>query len=159
MQPVIFKITDDNLRNFSRRVVKPKDCVINALQVVGFVDEKPAELMRILVGDKGVEIDQIESIFNFFNPKFRFTFKKYDSADPIDVSNVQAEINKLPNGCVLFCGLTWKNTRDSHVFILGRFTNGEYVVIDPQKQQAYQDLNNYLTNAQELFILRKTPRR
>jgi hypothetical protein len=154
---VYFPISDQNLKNFTRRVIKPKDCVINALQLIGLVDANHAELMRILVGEDGVMLDKVESIFNFFGKKSTYVFKKYYSKDPNDVANVQNIIDQLPPGICLFAGLKHKSG-NKHVFILGKYNNGSYVVIDPQQKEMFQDLSKYLSYAEYLYILHKVPK-
>ena len=154
---VSFPITDQNLKNFTRRVIKPKDCVINALQLIGLVDAHHSELMRILVGETGVSLNQIEAIFNFFSKKSIYTFKQYYSKDPNDVVKIQNIINDLPQGTCLFAGLKSKKG-NKHVFILGRYANGSYVVIDPQREDIFQDISQYLTKAEYLYLLEKRPK-
>jgi hypothetical protein len=154
---VYFPITDKNLKNFTRRVINPRDCVINALQLLGLVDAYHSELMRILVGAEGVTIDKIERIFNFFGKNSTYTFKEYYSQDPHDVSNVQNIIQQLPIGICLFVGMKTKSG-NKHVFILGKYQNGSQVVIDPQEKDIFQDLNKYLSQADYLYILKKSPK-
>jgi hypothetical protein len=56
-----------------RLIKKPMDCVINALQVLGLVDEKHADLMRILVGDTGPNLKKISAaLFLCFLQNIRF---------------------------------------------------------------------------------------
>jgi hypothetical protein len=156
---VSFPITDQNLKNFTRRVINPKDCVINALQILGIVDAYHADLMRIMVGEQGVMLEQIEKIFNFFAKKSVYRFKEYDSKNPNDVIKIKNIIREIPNGTCLFAGLEKKTTGGRHVFILARYDNGSHVVIDPQQENIYQDIQRYLNIAEYLYLLDKSEKK
>lgn len=152
---VSFKINDENLKHFSRQVINPKDCVINAMQLLNIIDAKHADLMRILIGDKGINEQQIEAVFNLLDPKWKYSFIRYSSNnfDDIEIVN-KVIVPSIELGHVLFCGLTWKSG-ERHVFILGRYTNGKKIVIDPQQQQMTNDPTEYLDKAVEVYFLMK----
>jgi hypothetical protein len=145
---------DQYLRNFTRRVIKPKDCVINALELIGLINAQYADLFRILVGDTGITIPQIEDVFQFFQPNYRYVFKKYEQTVQ-DVQVVYDILHSVPPGCVIFAGIIFRggSIDSGHVIILGRFENGNYVVIDPQQQHIFQDLNAYLSAAESVYLL------
>ena len=64
-RPAEFEMTDTLINGFRRQIPKPMDCVINALQLMGALSSKCAELMRIVAGDGGFQKDQIEKDQNF----------------------------------------------------------------------------------------------
>ena len=45
---------DENINKFGRAIKKPKDCVINALEIIGIINTTDADIMRIVVGDNGI---------------------------------------------------------------------------------------------------------
>jgi len=117
-----FKISDENIMNFKRYLKSPMDCVINALQLMGILDTLSSNILRIsCVGTTGFEKEQIEKIFTLYtgvNFEFKST-KKFDEF-------VQIIETQLLPGNVVFAGYT------GHVFIIGRYLNGQLVYIDPQ---------------------------
>ena len=42
-----FAITDDSINSFQRVIASPMDCFINALQIIGIINNISANLMRI----------------------------------------------------------------------------------------------------------------
>jgi hypothetical protein len=121
-----FPITNEQLTNIQRTVVKPRDCVVNAMEIIGIADSRSADIMRIMVGDVGVQAEQIEDIFQFlFKRPFVFT---YDS-DINKLSNYVAENLKINH--VIFLGVHYING-DKHVFLIGKDMNGGIIYIDPQ---------------------------
>lgn len=149
-----FHISDDNLLRFRRFVKKPMDCVINALEILHVLDQNSADLMRIVVGDTGLTIDNIQQIFKYMYPQFRFRFFKYTNLQTLgDFCK-----NELNPGHVLFCGYIMKGF--GHVFLIGKNLSGEVLYIDPQVD-AYCDLSTnqcaeFIMGAEEYFILQST---
>jgi len=117
-----FKISDENIMNFKRYLKSPMDCVINALQLMGVLDTISSNMLRIsCVGTSGFEKEQIEKIFILYggvNFEFKSTKDFNEFASIIE--------NQLLPGNVVFAGYT------GHVFIIGRYLNGQLVYIDPQ---------------------------
>ena len=127
-----FKISDDNLKEFVRHFPKPMDCVINALQILKYIDFKTAAMLRLLVGNDGIDGHKIEQIFNMINNyKFDYKFKEYH-LNYNELKNVFDEF--LQPGHVMFLGVSRNYTNESllHVTVVGRYLNGDLVVIDPQ---------------------------
>jgi len=160
-----FEISDDNIKRFSRNVNSPYDCVINALQIMGFIDKVTSNILRISdIGDKfGFNKIQIEKIFILL---------KGTNFDFIAINNFNdfsqtVEQNLLP-GHVIFAGymeiinkgeLNEKGESDEkifqHVFLIGRYLNGKIVLMDPQLQ-ALCDINkcqDLIRNKDEYYIL------
>jgi len=139
--------------------------VINALQIMGFIDKVTSNILRISdIGDKfGFNKIQIEKIFILL---------KGTNFDFIAINNFNdfsqtVEQNLLP-GHVIFAGymeiinkgeLNEKGESDEkifqHVFLIGRYLNGKIVLMDPQLQ-ALCDINkcqDLIRNKDEYYIL------
>jgi hypothetical protein len=120
-----FKITDEQILTFKRAVPTPMDCFINALQILGVVNNVTANIMRISsAGKTGFTTDEIEKIFIFLsghNHDFKAT------GSPQEFSEWIAK-NLFP-GHVVFAG---HQGDINHVYLIGRQISGNLVYIDPQ---------------------------
>jgi hypothetical protein len=120
-----FRITDDSINSFQRVIASPMDCFINAMQIIGIINNISANLMRISsAGVTGFSKEQIESIF-LLVLKRNVEFKSSDNFQEFS-STIYSTL--MPNH-VCFCGYT------GHVFLIGRRANGTIVYIDPQVNQ------------------------
>jgi hypothetical protein len=120
-----FAITDASINGFQRMVASPMDCFINALQIIGIINNISANLMRISsAGVTGFSKEQIESIF-LLVLKRNVEFKSTTDFDEF-FAMIRANLN---TGFVCFCGYT------GHVFLIGKKTDGTIVYIDPQVSQ------------------------
>jgi len=160
MQPVYFPINEHDFIQFTRDIPKPRDCVINAMHLVNVVDKKHAELMRILVGDVGITVEQIEEIFNYLSinfantpSKWRYFFQRFNLSNTTDRKYIDLYINSLTPSNVLFCGMTYAMGGDRHVFIIARDSVGILGIVDPQAGGFQLDIYSYISRASELFIL------
>jgi hypothetical protein len=149
-----FYISDDNLLKFRRLVKKPRDCVINALELLGVLEAVPADLMRIVVGDTGINASQIEQIFSYVQPSARWRFFRYTDIKTLE----QFAYQGLQPSHVIFCG--YQKNGFKHVFIVGKNHHGQILYIDPQVD-AFCPLEqpqcfNYIRDAQEYYILQST---
>ena len=149
-----FYISDDNLLKFRRLVKKPRDCVINALELMGILDATPADLMRIVVWDTGVGAPQIEQIFSYVQPSAKWRFFRYTDITTLE----QFAYQGLQPSHVIFCG--YHKNGFKHVFIVGKNHQGQILYIDPQVD-AFCPLENsqcfhYIRDAQEYYILQST---
>jgi hypothetical protein len=120
-------VTEENLVNFQRLIASPRDCVINALQIIGFLDSNAANLMRItsLGRVEGFTSDEIERIF------ILYTKHNHDFIGTIDGTEFERTIQEqVPVGHACFIGL--RNERASHVALIARRANGDLMLIDPQ---------------------------
>lgn len=147
-----FKITDENLSGIKRYIKKPKDCVINVLEVLGIIDHIHADLMRIVVGDIGITKSQIEQIFKRIYVNYDYRFVKY-----YKLESLSEIVYGMAPGHVIFCG--YKNKDNSkHVFLIGKNLNGVIFYIDPQLE-IICDLSderclNYISEKQSYFVLK-----
>jgi hypothetical protein len=122
-----FKISDENIMNFKRHIKSPMDCVINALQLMGILDTLSSNMLRIsCVGTNGFQKDQIEKLFILYIG-LNFEFKATNDFDDL-LNTIDTQL--LP-GHVVFAGYSLKGS-SGHVFIIGRYLNGQLVYIDPQ---------------------------
>lgn len=139
-------ITDSNIAEFKRMSPKPMDCVINALEIVKYIDSKEAEHLRQTYGNKGFDIRSIENMMSALysrlpsNRKYTylktgeivsdmiFTLKPYSYFDFIKFSKKMEK-----NFCTICAFDCVKNgQRFQHVFLIAKNSNGQYVYIDPQ---------------------------
>lgn len=121
-----FKISDEDLMKFFKLVNKRNDCVINALQLIGILDRLNADLMRIAVGDIGLNADQIRDTFSLVVPTKAWRFLRY--TDVKDLASFTQFYMKP--GHVIFCGFEDEYTK--HVFLVGKTMSGNVLYIDPQ---------------------------
>jgi len=125
-----FSITDENINQVARLLSKPRDCVINAMELLKIVDNNAAAIMRILVGEQGIMENQIVDMFSF-------VFKRPFRISTLGISDVFAFLNFLNNDAVLprsnavFLGIRYNNG-DGHVFIIGKTNQGFMIYLDPQ---------------------------
>jgi len=118
----LFPVTDVNINNFKRHFLSPKDCVINALQIIGIIEEIPANLMRISsIGYTGFTKEQIEIMFIYLTGR---------NHDFVETTNREAWTDVitrlLPPGNVVFAGY------EGHVFLIGKDLENKIMYIDPQ---------------------------
>lgn len=149
-----FPITDQNLLLFKRFVNKPMDCVINALEILFILEHNSADLMRIVVGDQGITIKQIEEIFKYMYSQHRWRFFRYTNIETLS-RFCQGE---LVPGHVIFCGYNFKGFK--HVFLIGKKLDGSVMYIDPARY-TFCDLSSeecyrYIKDAEEYYILQRT---
>ena len=138
-----FKITDEQLQSFNRALPTPMDCFINALQILGVVNNITANIMRISsAGKTGFTTEEIEKVFILLsghNHDFKPTGSSREFSEWIT-------INLLP-GHVVFAG---HQGNINHVYLIGRQVNGTIVYIDPQVgifcDLSKEECQAYLTN-------------
>jgi hypothetical protein len=149
-----FYISDNHLLTFRRLVKKPRDCVINALELLGVLNSVPADLMRIVVGDTGVGAPQIEQIFSYVQPSAKWRFFRYTDIATLE----QFAFRDLQPSHVIFCG--YQKNGFKHVYLVGKNHDGKILYIDPQVD-AFCPLENaqcfnFIRDAQEYYILQST---
>jgi hypothetical protein len=121
-----FPMSDSQLDGFKRHVPHSSDCVINAMQLLGLIDERTGDLMRITaITLKGLSKEQIEKLME------RTTGYKYDYRSSSSYQDFFAAATQLEAGRAIFCGIKRSNGT-SHAFIIGRGLNGTLYFIDPQ---------------------------
>lgn len=148
---VQFRIYNEHINNFKRLVDKPMDCVINAMQIIGMIDNNTAELLRIMLGRRGFVKTEIEKIFTLYLPHI-FKFESMDYNKWVD------EIRKtLIPGNVIFAGYS------GHVFLIGKMMDDRIVMIDPQLPKGdqvcyleYSKCEAYIANKTNYYILKAT---
>lgn len=133
-----FQITDDNITTMRRYLAKPRDCVINSMELMNIVDSRTSAIMRILIGDIGITIDQALAILEFVYVR---PFRKYH----IEIKNLHILFDILNNDIIfprtraIFAALIYSNG-DGHMITIGKSLNGELVYLDPQNPNTC-DLN------------------
>ncbi len=138
-----FKITDEQLLTFKRTAPTPMDCFINALQILGVVNNITANIMRLSsAGKTGFTTEEIEKIFIFIsghNHDFKGTGSSQEFSEWI--------AKNLVPGHVVFAG---HQGNVNHVYLIGRQINGTLVYIDPQVgifcDLSKEECQRYLTN-------------
>lgn len=114
-----------DINEFGRTKPKPRDCVINAMELLQLMDKRSADLMRIMVGDRGIFEGQLVDCFNlvYEEDNVSFQFQSYSNPDTL-IKYVKEDLG--PNN-VIFCGYD-----DKHVFLIGKGLDGNIYLIDPQ---------------------------
>jgi len=126
-----FTMTDEKIQNFKRFVKAPSDCFINAMQLMGMIDNTAANILRIsYAGEIGFEKEQIELIFTLKTSK---SFKFYKMDYEIFSNTIK---DKLKAGHVVFAGFT------GHVFLIGKTYNGDILYIDPHTEVGICNLSD-----------------
>jgi hypothetical protein len=126
-----FIMTDERIQNFKRFVKSPRDCFINAMLLMGMIDNTAANILRIsFAGELGFMKEQIELIFTLKTSKpFKFYQMNYEKfSDTIK--------NTLKAGNVVFAGYT------GHVFLIGKTYNGDILYIDPHTEVGICNLSD-----------------
>lgn len=125
-----FQITDDNIATMKRYLAKPKDCVINSMELLNIVDSRSSAIMRILVGDIGISIEQILAILEFVYVRpFRTFHIRIQNLNIIfDVLNND---NVFPRARATFAVVVF-DTGDKHMITIGKSLSGELIYLDPQ---------------------------
>jgi len=84
----LFDVPLSNLNKFRRYAPGDKDCVINALEILGILNPEAAGIARILVGDVGVGMARLAKVFSFVSTdETCYTFKAF----PLEVPECLAE--------------------------------------------------------------------
>jgi len=152
-----FPITDENFYNFKRYLKSPRDCVINALQIIGILDSQNANILRIsCAGNNGFVKEQIEKIFIFITGN-KYEFMKINN---YELFSTKIKEN-LKIGHVVFAGYT------GHVFLIGKKQSGEIVYIDAQQPseqalcslngESFQKCEDLIKNKSEYYLLHYSP--
>lgn len=134
-------ISSTNLYRIRTNVSKPRDCVINALETLGLIDNRTADFMRIMVGNIGLTGEQVEDILNYEYKGHNFVF--YETS--IEYLSMFSANYLRPNS-VMFCGIEYEDG-GKHAFVIGKDINGLIRYIDAQSQahgcfldQCYKDV-------------------
>ena len=131
-KPAEFEMSNALINGFQRKIPKPMDCVINALQLMGALPVNCAELMRIVAGDGGFQKDQIEDTFRYLFPSKSWKFSPFSNLN--ELGNYTT--NLMKNGTVVFCGYQGYNPTVKksigHVFLVGKDISGTPLYLDPQ---------------------------
>lgn len=141
-----FKFSDANINSFVRSIVKPQDCVINAIELLGVLDPRSADIARIMVGDTGVSKDQIEQIFNYVIPHANFIFDRLQN-----MRELMDFTKSMKSSHAILCGYT------GHVFLIAKKNDGTVWYIDPMVNQICElskpNCLMYIDNKQDYYAL------
>lgn len=121
-----FVMSNENIDTFNRVTKHDYDCVPNALYLLGAIDSKTTDIMRILsrrIG--GVYKEEIEEIFNYLLGK-EFKFLGVDKRFLYNYCE-----NNLKPGHAIFCGY---KKQLSHIFLLAKRLDGVLVLLDGQNR-------------------------
>ena len=150
-----FKITDDAITKFRRWVKKPRDCVINAMELLGILNDQSADIARIMVGDQGLKVGQIEDIFSLVEPKFHWRFFRFTKLETL----AQFTNQELKPAHAIFCGYVGQ---EGHVFLIAKSASGRVMYVDPQINQLCpldkSECENFINNKHAYFILQASPK-
>ena len=155
-----FPMSDENINNF-HTMIDPKlssmDCFINAMQLIGVFDDFISNVLRLTyVGSYGVEKEQVEKIFMYYNihNMKNIHMKKqlisrsnkkeeipltpyYEFREDLDYDTFTKNIReKLVKGYVILAGYeitTPTGMKSKHIFLIGRNLDDRILFLDPQK--------------------------
>ncbi len=137
-----FKMSDENINNF-HTMIDPKlssmDCFINAMQLIGVFDDFISNVLRLTyVGSYGVEKEQVEKIFMYYNMSVNFNNTPYyEFREDLDYDTFTKNIReKLVKGYVILAGYeitTPTGMKSKHIFLIGRNLDDKILFLDPQK--------------------------
>jgi hypothetical protein len=144
-----FNFSNDSITNFKRWVKKPRDCVLNTMELLGILDSHTADIARIIIGDIGVEIRHIEQICELVYPEYKCNFYKFTNLKTLtDFTSKQMEYSNA-----IFCGY------QGHAFVVAKYDNGNVYYIDPQINTIcnLDDKNcfKHIANKDAYFVLQK----
>jgi hypothetical protein len=125
-----FAMNDQTVASYNSVCHLKTDCGINVFQLLGLIDAKTANLMRITdAGEKGMTLEQIEKIFTLYTGhNMTFLFGAADIGRLIDIA-----IGVLPPGKAMVVFMrTMERTTEGHVVLIAKAANGEPLMIDPQ---------------------------
>lgn len=130
------------------------DCFINALQLIGFIDEKCGNLMRISsAGRTGFTKEEIEIIYIYL------TGNNYDFKPTNNFDEFAKEIeSKILPGYAVFAGFEGEyfGNRYKHVFLIAKKNDNTIFYIDPQIPiicNVNECQNSYLRNHETWYLL------
>ncbi|NDE17555.1 GNAT family N-acetyltransferase [bacterium] len=136
---VRFTLSQEKItRSFLKRLVrKPMDCVVNALQVLGLVDEKQADLMRILITPAGIDTTQLLDMFRVLDDANEYRLRRFN-----DFQGLLGHIQSLGAREGVFAGYRThpggpplgspEPGQKRHAFVIGRGDDGHLYLVDPQ---------------------------
>jgi len=147
------RITDQNFCNFKRYLNSPRDCFVNAMQIMGLIDTNAANLLRISSAGRvsGFSGEEIASIFILYTNYF-FIFR--------EMANWNAfgqQVMKISPGTVTLGG--YRKNGVGHVFLIGKTTQNKMIYIDPQIQNntlCFLDeaqCENHIKNMDKYYLL------
>lgn len=150
-----FQITDDAISKFRRWVKKPKDCVINGMELLGILNDQNADIARIMVGDQGLTVEQIEQIFSLIEPNFNWRFFRFSKLETL----AQFTNQELKPSHAIFCGYLGQ---EGHVFLIAKTLGGDVMYIDPQINELCEldksSCIKLIDNKQIYYILQASPK-
>jgi hypothetical protein len=149
--PVHFTVSDAQLAAFGRRVQKPKDCFINALELTGAVSSTAADILRILAGDDGIDFDKMAQVFVLTFGRCK-VFKSYPVSLPECRAQVESIVAGLPVQRMLFAGFTFREDAN-HIVMIAKTAASALLFIDPQQPQPFRDLREVFGAAKVVYIL------
>jgi hypothetical protein len=149
-----FPITNAQIQQFTRNTTSPKDCVINAMQLIGMIDVTVANVMRNTVQGQrdGFTAPQI---VGFFTSVYKCDFKFDPEPNFNQFANRIREC--LTKSHVVFAGFT-DQYGEQHVFLIGKNNANTLYYIDPQINticdvQRDPNCSALFQNKQEYYLL------
>lgn len=139
-EPVFFKVNEQVLLNLERlNYYNPNDCVTNAFQALGLIDQRIADFVRILTPN-GVFLSGLPSLMDvIFEREYKFELSELEEFDKLLSLDI-----KIPPGYMAFARLD-RGENPGHAFIIYNPVETyrpemnvhsllRYLVIDPQVQ-------------------------
>lgn len=178
MEMAQWLFTDDKINNFNsvfNREDTPMDCVINAIQLIGILNEKEANLLRLSCASKlGMDLETLIKLFTYtvhhvdgneyFNHIPGVDYSNYYLCDFAKVYPVSCyaewsmEISTyLKPGHIMFAG--WQQINAAHVFCFAKTLDGIVYYLDPQVSDYPLPCGSYGGKCEEYIWNGHTPDR
>lgn len=124
-----FKLSDNNIKTFNRITNINTDCVPNALFLIGAIDSKTTDILRIISEDTiGFHKPTIKKMFNYIF-KRNFDFFKADKSFLYNYCH-----NELLPGHSIFCTVDkMLPVPVSHAILIAKTDDGRLVLLDGQQ--------------------------
>jgi hypothetical protein len=146
-----YHLKDEDILNFKRNVISDKDCFINAMQLLNYIDPESADKCRMIINSgKYVKICKVKNFFNNENSDL-VQFTKEDINKYI--VNIENEHGILIMLCEKYPNPSFYQL--CHVFIVHRNKNGVLSYVDPQIQDEnnIDKLNQMINKSNGIFVI------
>jgi len=135
-----FAMNDQTVASYNSVCHLKTDCSINVFQLLGLIDAKTANLMRITdVGEGGMSTDQIAKIFTLYTGhNMTFLIGAADIGRLIDIA-----LGALHPGKAMVVYMRKMDpTKQAHVVLIAKAANGEPLMIDPQLSRSISNIQS-----------------
>ena len=129
-----------------RLKARPMDCVINALEVLNLINHMEADMIRIIIGNRGVQNDKIVTLFQYLFPSIETSTNihvpiQWQWSNAYNLHTFITYINTIPDNTLTFCFVGHSKLPYTHAIVLGKI-NGDLYKFDEQSNYKICLLND-----------------